>query len=129
MFQSQVRFPVVVSLDYDPAADDVIAFWKAPLACEIVSACATVANDVAAHADNHFAVSLLNGGAAGTATTALGSAVGGTVGWTGLTPKPFTITEGSIAAGDIVVISYNEEGTGTFGQMTVQLDVVYGYGA
>ena len=129
MFQSQVRFPVVISLDYDPAADDVIALWKAPAACEVVSACAIKANDLAAGTVNYFSIALRNGGAAGTATTALAAAIGGTAGWTGLTPKSFTISEGSLAAGDVVTAVYDEEGTGTFGQITIQLDVVYGYGA
>lgn len=126
MFQSQVRFPVVVSLDYDPAADDVIPVWRAPMACQVMSAYATVVNDVAAHGTNYFDVALLNGGAAGTAVTEIGGTIGGTAGWTGLTPTAFTISGGTLAAGDVVTVKYNENGTGTFAQMVVQLDVVYG---
>lgn len=126
MFQSEIRFPVVVSLDYDPATDDVIPIWRAPLACEIKSAYAIVANDVAASTANYFSVALRNGGSEGTATTAIAAAVGGTAGWTGLKPKEFTISSANLAAGDVVEVVYDEEGTGTFGQIIIQLDVIYG---
>ncbi len=128
MFQSEVRFPVVVSIDEDPAADQVYPVWRAPAACEVKSAYATVVDDVAASTANYFSVQLLNGGAAGTATTAISDAIGGTAGWTGLTPKTFTMTSSgkNISAGEVVVLKYDETGTGTFGQITVQLDVVYG---
>ena len=31
-----------------------------------------------------------------------------------------------VAAGEVVTLKYDETGTGTFGQITVQMDVVYG---
>ena len=128
MFQSQVYFPVNVTVDYDPAADEVLPLWRAPAACEIKSAYATVVNDVAASPANYFTAQLLNGGAAGTASTAISDAIGGTAGWTGLTPKAFTVTAAgkNLAAGDVVTLSYDETGTGTFGVLNVQLDVQYG---
>lgn len=128
MFQSQVYFPVNVTVDYDPAADEVLPLWRAPAACEIKSAYATVVNDVAASTANYFTAQLLNGGAAGTASTAISDAIGGTAGWTGLTPKAFTVTAAgkNLAAGDVVTLSYDETGTGTFGVLNVQLDVQYG---
>lgn len=32
----------------------------------------------------------------------------------------------NLAAGDVVTLSYDETGTGTFGVLSVQLDVQYG---
>lgn len=123
MFASEVRFPVVVSLNYDPAADDVIPIWRAPLACEVKSAYATVVNAVAANTANYFSVTLQNG-----ASTAISDVIGGTAGWAAYTPKEFTMTAAGkdLAAGDVVTLSYDEEGTGTFVHMVVQLDVAYG---
>ena len=126
MFGSQNKQSVVFSVAYDPAADETYPLWRAPQACEIVAAYATVANDVAASTANYFTLALQNGGAAGTATTALAAAIGGTAGWTGLTPKTFTVSEGTLAAGEVVTAAYDETGTGTFTQVTVQLDYVLG---
>lgn len=128
MFGDYVRFPVVASISEDPAADQTYPVWRAPVACEVKSAYATVVDDVAASTANYFTAQLLNGGSAGTATTAISDAVGGTGGWTGLTPKTFTMTSTgkNLSAGDVVTLKYNETGTATYGQATVQLDVVYG---
>ena len=129
MFGSKTIHSVVVTLDYDPAADQVYPVFKAPVACEIVGACAVIADTVAAGTDNSFSVARLNGGATGAGTTVLAAAVGGTPGWVGLTPKAFTISDGTLAAGDVVTASYDETGTGTFGVMNIQLDYVLGVGA
>ena len=128
MFQSEVRFPVVFSVAYDPAADQVYPVWRAPAACEVKGAYATVVDDVSASTANYFTVQLLNGGTAGTATTAISDEIGGTAGWTGLTPKTFTMTSTgkNLTAGQVLVLDYDETGTGTFGVINVQLDVVYG---
>lgn len=128
MFQDTIRFPVIASIDEDPAADQTYPVWRAPLACEIRSAYATVVDDVAASTANYFTVQLLNGGSAGTATTTISDAIGGTPGWTGLTPKAFSLTSGSeqLAAGDVLTVKYDETGTGTFGHMIIQADIVYG---
>jgi len=123
MFGNTTYLPVVVSLDYDPAADDDIVLWRAPFACEIRSAYATTSNDVAASTANYFNLALYNGGTSGTALTAIAGTIGGTAGWTGLTPKTFTVSAGALTAGQLVTLRYNEEGTGTFAHMVVQLDV------
>lgn len=128
MFGGYIRNSVVVGLDYDPAADDYIPLWRAPLACEVVGAYATVANDVNAHTANYFSLELVNGGTAGTATTAMAGTIGGSAGWSALTPVPFTVTSGKLAAGELVTLKYDEEGTGTFAVMAVQLDYVFGEG-
>ncbi len=129
MFGSQNVKQVIVSLDYDPAADDTIPVWIPYQAAEILSASATVANDVAADATNRFAVSLQNGGTDGTGTDAIAAAVGGAGGWTGNTPKPFTISEGTVDAGEVIQVVYDENGTGTFGQLLVVINYVDGVGA
>jgi len=123
MFGNTTYLPVVVSLDYDPAADDDIAIWRAPFACEIRSAYATAANAVGASNSNYFDLALYNGDTAGTALTAIAGTIGGTAGWTALTPVAFTVSAGALTAGQLVKLRYNQEGTATFGQMTVQLDV------
>lgn len=129
MLGSQNTKSVVFSVAYDPAADEVWPVWRAKKACEVVSAYATVANDVAGNTANYFTIALRNGGSAGTATTALAAVVGGTAGWTGLTPKSFTVSEGTLAAGDVVTAVYDETGTGTFTQVTVQIDYIEGLAA
>lgn len=126
MFGSYNKHSVTVSFDYDPAADDVLPVFVAPQACEITGARAVTANAVNAATDNYFSVSLLNAGAAGAGTAVIAAAVGGTAGWAALTPKTYTISDGTLAAGDVVVASYDETGTGTFGAMTIQLDYVLG---
>ena len=123
MFGNATYLPVVVSIDYDPAADEDIPIWRAPFACEVRSAYTTVVNDVAASTANYFDLALYNGGTAGTALTALAGTIGGTAGWTGLTPVAFTVSAGALTAGELVTLRYNEAGTGTFTQMVVQLDV------
>lgn len=126
MFGSYNKHSVMMTIAYDPAADEVYPIWRAPQACEVTAAYAVTANNVAAATDNYFSVALLNGGTDGAGTASLAAAVGGTAGWTGLTPKAFTIAEGTLAAGDVVTASYDETGTGTFGVLTIQLDYVLG---
>jgi hypothetical protein len=123
MLGNAFYIPVVVSLDYDPAADDDIAIWRAPFACEIRSAYATPSNAVNGSTANYFDLALYNGGTSGTALTAISGTIGGTAAWAALTPTAFTISAGALTAGQLVKLRYNEEGTGTFTQMIVQLDV------
>lgn len=130
MGYSPIEFPipVVLYIDHDPAADNVLPLFRAPKACKIVGARATVADDVAASTANYFSLTLVDGGADGAGTAEFSDAIGGTPGWTGLTPKSFAITgsQHRLDAGDVVQLKYDEEGTGTFVAMTVQLEVVYG---
>ena len=129
MFGSENIETVVTVFTYDPGADDKLPVWIAPKKCEIKSAKAVVANDVAASTANYFTVGLVNGGSDGSGTAVLAAAIGGTAGWTGLDPKDFTMSEGTLDEGDVVVWDYDETGTGTFGVLAVQLNVVYGLGA
>ena len=128
-FGYDIRRHVVAYIDHDPAADDVLPVFRATKDCEVLSAYAIVANAVSAHTDNYFSLNLLNGGSAGTATTAISGTIGGTAGWTALLPVSFAVSEGTLTAGDVIVVNYDEEGTGTFAAMMVQLEVVEGIGA
>lgn len=128
MFSSQTIKSAVAYIDNDPAADDVLPVFVAPKPCRIVGAKVTVTNTVAGDGTNYFDLALLNGGSAGTATTEIGGTIGGTVGWVGLTPVAFTIDTDAdnLTTGDVVTLKYNENGTGTFVAMAVQIDYVEG---
>jgi len=133
MFGDLVK-SVTAYIDYDPAADDVLPIWRAPHTVTLKAAYYTAANTLAANGSVFFTLQLLNGGSAGTATDALTSIVGGTAasgtapGWVGLTPTALPITDASVAAGDLVVLSYDESTTGTFTAGVVQIDYVDGIG-
>lgn len=126
MLGNAFYLPVVVSLDYDPAADDDIAIWRAPFDCIIRAAYATPSNAVNGSTANYFDLALYNGGSSGTALTAIAGTIGGTATWAALTPTAFTVSAGALTAGDLVKLRYNEEGTGTFAHMVLQLDVQAG---
>jgi len=126
MFGDQMKNSVVVALDYDPAADDDMNIWRAPQDVVITGAYVWTQNNVNGSTANYFDLALYNGGTAGTALGALAGTIGGTAGWTGQVAKPFTITNGTVTAGQFVTLRYNEEGTGTFTAMVVQLDYVRG---
>ncbi len=125
--QAIARFPVVISLDSAPAADNELAVWRAPSRCKPVlkDAYAISADDVAASTANYFSLSLINKGTAGAGTTVIGSVIGGTAGWSALVPKSFAPGGVELAEGDVIALRFDKEGTGTFAQLTVQLDVVY----
>lgn len=130
MIGGAFTFPVVVFLYGDPEADNNIPLLVCPQDLTIVSAKATVMDDVAANTANYFSLTLVDGGADGSGTSEISDAIGGTAGWTGLTPKSFTMVEDNnehrLDSGDVVVLKYDEEGTGTFTAMAVQLNVRLG---
>ncbi len=116
-------------LDWDPAQDEVIELFRATQDCEIKSAYAIKTNTLAADGTNWFALNLLNGGTIGTATTAISGTIGGTAGLVGLTPLDFEVSDGTLTAGQIVVLNYNENGSGSITAMLVQLEILTGIGA
>lgn len=126
MFGGYNVHTATVFLDYDPGADDDICVFVAPKACEIVGVKATTTNDVAASTANYFNLALYNGGTAGTALTPVAGTVGGTIGWSALVPVSFTVSNGTLATGEVLKVRYNEEGTGTFGAMLLAIDYVLG---
>jgi hypothetical protein len=133
MFGDQVQ-SYSVFLDYDPAADDDIPVFRAPHRLTIKNSYFTITNTLAASTANYFTLQLLNGGTAGTATDAVSSVTGGTPasgtapGWTALTPTALTVTDGTVEAGELLVLRYDETGTGTFTSGFLQLDYVNGVG-
>jgi len=112
MFGANNTKTLTIPFNYDPAADDDLYVFKAPQQLEIVSASFACNNAVAASTANYFDLALYNGGTAGTATTAIAGTIGGTVGWSALTPKDFTVS----------YLRYNEEGTGTFTAGVLQIN-------
>lgn len=128
MFGSYNVLSATAYIDYDPAADDVLPVFVAPKACRVVGAKVVSTNGLAADGTNYFDVALLNIGTAGSGTTEVGGTIGGTVGWTALVPTAFTIDtdNDALASGEVLAIKYNENGTGTFTAMQVQIDYVLG---
>lgn len=122
MFGSQNKKTLVIPFNYDPSQDDDLYVFKAPYPLTIESASFATNNAVAASTANYFDCALYNGGTAGTATTAIAGTIGGTAGWSALTPKDFTISNGTVNTNQIVYLRYNEEGTGTFTAGVLQIN-------
>lgn len=106
----------------DPTADAKIPLFRAPVKGRIRAAYAISEMDQAANGTVLFSVNLLNGGAAGTATTVISGTVGGTGGWSKNVPVTVSVTTPALAAGDWVTLNYDETGT-VAPYFTVQLDV------
>lgn len=115
-----------VFLDWDPASDDDIPVFVAPKALEITGAKFTLVNALAGSTANYFDLALYNGGTAGTALTAVSGTAGGTAGYSAMVPNDFTVTNGTMAANEVLKVRYNEEGTGTFTAMILSLNYVLG---
>jgi hypothetical protein len=128
MFGYNNLFTLAIPLSHDPAADDDVVVFVAPQPLVITSASWTQSNAVAANTANYFNVALLNGGTAGTAVTAIGGTIGGTAGFSAVTPVPFTISNGTVTAGQVVYVRYNEEGTGTYGHAVLTVNYRLGNG-
>ena len=121
------RINLQVTIDTDFAADQVVPLFRAPIACELREAYAIMTDAVAAHADNHIALKLMNGGTAGTATTVISGTIGGVGGWTALLPVDFEVSTHKLTAGQVVVLNYDESGTVTpcipmYVQLQVQMN-------
>lgn len=117
----------------DPTADKYIPILRAPAdsVLTIEGGGAATITAVAASTANYVTLTLLNGGAKGTAVTALSDAIGGTAGWAANTDKDFTVVDGSgkLAAGEWLVAKYDEEGTVAPGTFVVSVEYVCGLGA
>lgn len=105
----------------DPAADLDITIFRFPVAGRLRGVYFTPKATLAAGTTDHYEVSLFNGGTSGTATTVATGTVGGTVGWTAQTTKTATISAANFAAGEYVVINYDETGT-VAPEFVVQVD-------
>lgn len=117
----------------DPGQDARIPLWKVPAdhMHTVEAAYATADRATAAHADNHFELTLQNGGSDQSGTDAISDAIGGVGGWAANTAKNFAITSGSggIEAGDWLMLKYDESGTVAPGIITVSIEYVDGVGS
>lgn len=116
----------------DPGADNKqIHLWRAPKACEILRAYIVVQNAQGAGSAGEFA--LHNYGTAGTSVSGtVAGAKGGTASASRLsaaTPAAYTLTEGTMAEGEWLVLDYQETGDWVEQQVTISIDYVAGVGA
>ena len=130
-FPSQSPETIVIQIT-DPGGDDKQRLvWKAPKACEVISA--TISPQAAQGSGSAGEYTLLNYGTAGTANEGtVVSAMGGTAvasRLAALTPVAGTINEGTLAEGAYVVLDYQETGDFVEEHVTIVLEVVYGIGA
>lgn len=123
---------VISTVISDPAADDQrIHVFKAPIAGEILSASIVCQDAQGSGSAGTF--QLENWGSAGTAisgTIAVG--LGGTAAGVRLsaeTPAAYTITQGTLSAGDWVVVDYQEDTAWVEANVTINIEVVWGIGA
>lgn len=109
-------------------ADIPIPVFVAPAGgATLRAAYAFSSTTLAAGSANYFHLTLLNGGTAGTATTAISSQLGGTAasgtapGWTAQKKETFSLTSGSekLAAGEVLLVKYDETGTVAIADWTV----------
>jgi hypothetical protein len=122
----------------DPTADAAIPIWRVPAEVskiEILRAWVVPHVTLAAGSANYFQVGLFNGGTSGTAETAmavqLGTAIvatGTAPGWAVATLYPLVISEGTMTAGQWLVVDYDETGTVAH-PFSVHFEYVHGVGA
>lgn len=96
----------------------------------IKAAFVTAAGAVAANGSNYATMTLINGGTAGTAAAAIGTA-GGTVGWTAAAPAAYSLNTAAdeLTEGQWLVAKYAVTGSVTApGDMVVSVQYVGGKG-
>ena len=128
MFQSQIAFPVTLNLVGD-LGDHTHAVWKAPFAGEVLDLWAVPGATITAGAGTGLAITLINGGAVGTATTALGTVGAGTAdtSWVGTQVYAGSVLSGaSFSAGDVLCLKYDETGTVNTLWLNAGFNVRYG---
>lgn len=114
----------------DQAGDETFAVFQAPFGGATIKSAAAIATEATtASTANYFSLTLIDGGAAGTATTTIGTA-GGTVGWAADTDQAFTVNTSldELDAGDWLMVKYDETGTVAPGEITVVVEWVHGKG-
>lgn len=121
----------------DPGADVSLPVWQVPAQVtkiEILEASVLTADGLAAGTVNGMSVQLLDGGAAGAGTGAITDIIGAVAAgthpaWTAVTPQAFSISEGTLDAGDWVVVKYDETGTVAESNIVIWFTYVSGIGA
>ena len=117
----------------DPGADNKqLHMWRAPMACEILNA--YIVSQVTQTSSTAGEFALHNFGTAGTAIKSTGGTIaaspcGTAAVLTAETPKAYTITEGTLAEGEWVVLDYQENGDFTEVNVVIVFDYVLGIGA
>jgi hypothetical protein len=125
--------PFNVSIN-DPGADARVTVFEVPAGVgqvQVVQAIAECSATVAEHDTNFIKITLQDGGADGTGTTAIGAeltnlATGSNGAWTAATPKDFTVAEVLLDEGDRLMLKYDEGGTVAPGSVTVSGWLVIG---
>jgi hypothetical protein len=118
MAENLIPFSITIA---DPTADNIYPITKVPAGLgqvQVVSAIASTDTALAEGDTNVVAVTLLDGGAAGTGTDAISDevsnkATGSHGAWAAGTGahKTFTITEVLLDEGDVLALKYDETGT------------------
>lgn len=108
----------------DPAAaSGKFPIMKAPaVGMTIIRAFAIHSATFDADGSNHFTVGLLDGGAAGTGTTSMGSVGGASVDTTAYTAREITLTQTGLDGGDWLLASYAETGAVAPGTTTIVVE-------
>lgn len=131
MPENFIPFSITVT---DPAADARVTVFEVPAGLgqvQVVSAIAECSATVAEHDTNFVKLTLQDGGADGTGTTAVGAeltnlATGSNGAWTTATPKDFTVSEVLLDEGDRLMLKYDEGGTVAPGDIRVSGWLVVG---
>jgi len=130
-YQNAKTVSVVVS---DPTADLSLPIWRVPAQVtkiEILEAFICTDTTLAAGTQHGLMASLLDGGTAGTGTTAFTNVLGGTdaggtfPAWTASIPQSWTISDGTLDAGDYVVYKHDESLLGTVAMLNVVIWFAY----
>lgn len=98
----------------DPGADvAVIGLLRAPKGGITITNMEAVSGvALTAGAGTMTELTVYNGGTSGTATTVIGTALGGTaITWTAGLPKAFSLGDGTMSEGQYLWAKYDEEGT------------------
>lgn len=85
---------------------------------------------ISAHASNYITGTVYNGGTVGTATTAVAAGPGTATGWSADTKTAFTVTtaNANLAAGEMLVIAWDYNGTVAPINLTAIVEWVQGQG-
>ena len=136
-FGRDVQYSVTFTFS-DPTEDESFPMWRVPAELtkvEVLEAWVSTNTALGAGTANGAEITLLDGGSDASGTAAMSATVGGTgaggsyPAWTAGTPKEFTISEGTLDAGDYLILKYDESGTVAGLTWTVSFTYVSGVGA
>jgi len=123
------------TLNSSVTADMPIPILVAPRGgAKLLNAYGFASTTLAAGTANWFSLQFLNGGTAGTATTGISAALGGTPasgtapGWVAQKKETFAFTSGSeqLTEGQVLLVKYDETGTVAIGDWTVIVEWTQG---